>query len=120
MSCVLNITQSLTNAGWVITATIASGTTLPADMFVYTNTGTTTLGTYFGLINVLDLPVVPIWTGVAIPVFGAPYVRYNTGTILVASCDNPATVISDLVANAKILSTNYQAAANSTTAYTIP
>lgn len=51
---------------------------LPQGVFYYRNTDTTTLGEFAGVVDLAQLTLYPLWTGLATPSFGAPYVRHNS------------------------------------------
>lgn len=119
MSSTLNITKQLTNNGWVITATIDVGGTLPREIFVYENNGSDTLGPYQGVIAAVDLPRIQIWAGTPIAAFGNKFVRHNVGTIIITGTENPDTVIAGLKASVQSLSTQFQSIQTSTQVYTI-
>jgi hypothetical protein len=119
MSSTLNVTKQLTNDNWVITAYLNAGGTLPREIFVYENLGTTQLGEYNGVISVIDLPRIQIWTGDIIPAFGNKFVRHLTATIHIGKDEDPDLVISNLRTSVQVLSTNFQAIQTSTQVYTI-
>lgn len=118
MASTLSVTKTITNTGWVVTASLEVGASIPRDIFVYKNTGTTDLGEYYGVLNLSDLHRISVWTGVAVPAFGNAFVRTNTATITVPQSENVDTVISRLRTSIQAFSTAYQAA-GSTTTYTI-
>jgi hypothetical protein len=118
MSSSLNITKALSTTGWTITATLTSSE-IPTAIFVYENTGTTTLGTYQGVVASLDLPRIQVWTGAALAVFGNKYVRYTTATIHVTSDADPDDVITGLKDSVQFFSTTFKAIQNSSQVLTI-
>jgi hypothetical protein len=66
----------------VIAATVNDGAvTLPPAIFTYVNSGTTTLGDYFGVCNANELGRFQEFTGTAIPVFGNAFVRARQAKI---------------------------------------
>lgn len=114
----LNITKALTDDGWSIQATLTS-TVLPIEIWVYENTGTTTLGSWYSVISPLDLPRIQIWTGAAIAVFGNKFVRHSVGNILLTGTENVDDVISRLKASVQAFSTLFKANQTSTSTTTI-
>jgi hypothetical protein len=108
MSSQLQITKQLTDSGWVVTGNIVAGGTLPVDIFAYENTGTTQLGTYYGVCSVEDIGRMQIFSGVAIPVFGNRFVRYGQVKIEVSPGADVNAVISTLTASVQALSTAFQ------------
>lgn len=119
MASTLNVTKQLANDKWVITATLDAGGTLPQEIFVYENNGTTTLGPFYGVIAAIDLPRIQIWTGEAVPAFGNKFIRHNVGTLNVVNGADPDSVISKLKSSVEKLSKDFQAIQISTQVYTI-
>lgn len=119
MSSTLNVTKQLTNDGWVITATIDPGGTLPREIFVYENNGSNQLGPYQGVVAAIDIPRFQIWTGTVIAAFGNKYVRHSIGTVVVKGSDDPDAVIAGIKSSVESLSKQFQAVQNSTQVYTI-
>lgn len=119
----LQITTQLIEYNWVITATVLAGSFLPPDIFMYENTGTTTLGQYQGICGQAELLRLQIWTGTALPPFGNKFVRYSQAKIIVDTNENPKfnpqTVVDNLTFTATQLTTALQAAASSTQVVTI-
>lgn len=105
MSSQLNVTQELQGNQWVITAFIVPGGSLPTNIFVYENSGTTSLGTYYGVAGVGDLTRMQTWSGLAIPVFGNKFVLYNQAKIYVDPASTPESVIAVMTNSVKLLST---------------
>lgn len=52
-----------------------AGGVLPKDVFIFENTGTTTLGPYAGTCDMTDLQRLQVWAGQVIKKFGNRYVR---------------------------------------------
>jgi hypothetical protein len=120
MTSQLTVTKQLTTDHWYVTATIASGQTLPQEIFLYTNTGNLTLGEYSGVVTFEDFSRIQIYDGITIfPVFGNKYLRYSQAKINVYFDKNVDTVITNLIASIQTLSTAYQANSSSTTIYNI-
>jgi hypothetical protein len=119
MPSTLNVTKTLSNSKWVITATISSGGILPLEIFVYENTGTTQLGSYQGVVAAVDMPRIQIFTGTVLPIFGNKFVRFGTGTLYVNLDSNPDDAIARLKSSVQILSTTYQSLQNISQVYTI-
>jgi hypothetical protein len=119
MSSVLTVVKTFVTNHWEVTATIQAGGTLPLEIFVYENTGTTTLGPFFGTCSVDEVHNLGIFTGVAIPVFANRYIRYGQAKIIVNSESDIPGVILALVNNVKSLSLAYQAFTPTTQTYQI-
>lgn len=120
MSSRLQITTSLTDDGYLVTAQLLPGSSLPDNIFIYTNTGTTDLGTYQGIVTLDDIARMQIWNGTAIPTFGNKYVRYNQAKIQVSLGTDVKSVISVLTQNITNLSSAFQAQSTSTQVISIP
>lgn len=120
MSSILNITKELLVDHWLITAQLASGASLPPDIFLYLNTGTNVLGEYFGTCSVNDITRLTTYTGVTVNIFGNKYLKYSQAKIKVALEDDTLAVITALVKNVTNLSIAYKAKVTTTQSYTIP
>ena len=82
MSSSLQITQNLGSDGrWEIIASVSPGGTLPQDIFIYNNTGTTSLGSYVGVCELSEYQRFQTFTGAALPIFGNKYVKFTQGKI---------------------------------------
>jgi hypothetical protein len=115
----LQINTLLQGDEWVITATVTENSFLPVNIFAYENTGTTTLGSYVGIVNIDELNRYQVWSGAAIPAFGNRFVRSNMAkiTIEIARPDAQAEiqeVIAHLTKIAGQLNVALQSAASST------
>lgn len=119
MSSQLQVEKILQDYDWQITAYVLPGGSLPDSIFVYENTGTTTLGPYYGVAGVNDLARMQIWAGLAIPIFGNKFILYNQAKIYVDPTGNPDSVIAVLVNSVKFLSTA-MASTSSTQVINIP
>jgi hypothetical protein len=109
MASTLRVTTTFVTDHWEITAVVVDGGTLPEEIFVYENTGTTTLGPFFGTCSLAELQKLQIFTGTAIKLFANKFVRYGQAKINVNSEDEIPGIISALVENVKDLSSAYQA-----------
>lgn len=92
----VTITKRLTNDGWSVTGSLGAGGTIPTDIFVYENSGTTTLGSWHSVVTIPDMTKIPRWTGVAIPTSKSPWVRASTIKILVDTTHDVDEVILNL------------------------
>lgn len=102
-----------------ITATIVAGGYLPQNIFLYQNTGTTTLGDYWGVANTDELTRFQVWTGAAIPKFGNAFCRSNQAKITLSVTDNAASVIENITLGVTNLSAAMKTAASTTQVITI-
>lgn len=114
MSNTLEVTTTLVNDHWNISAQLGSGETIPRDIFIYENTGTTSLGTFFGTCNISDLTKFQVYTGEAIPIFGNRYLRHDIANISVYKQEDLAGVVEVLLKNV----TNFKLAYLSTSSTT--
>jgi hypothetical protein len=115
----LQVTTVLQGEQWVITATVTENSFLPPFIFAYENTGTTTLGSYVGIVNIEELNRYQEWQGAAIPMFGNRFVRSNQAKITIDFARPDAqtqiqTVIAHLTKIAGQLNVALQSAASST------
>jgi hypothetical protein len=121
MSSTLNIQINLSGDHNLITGSLAAGGTLPQAVFIYENTGTGALGTFFGTCNVQELGRLQVFTpGTAIPLFGNKHVRHDQIKIVVPLDKDPSAVVNALVQNVKTLSLAYARELSVSTSYNIP
>lgn len=116
----LSVSKELIDNVWVITASVVDGGILPSNIFVYENTGSATLGSFYGTANVADLSRLQVWAGSAIPQFGNKFVLSDEAKIYVSQGATADSVIAALVANVKLLSTELQTVNTSTQIIDIP
>lgn len=125
MTSQLTITKTLGNNGWVVTATIGVGGTIPQGIFVFENTGVANqLGPYFGITSPADLARLNMYDGVTtFPVFANKFIRYTTATFTVPITQditqNVDAKIASLVQAIRDFSTAYVANKTNTTIYSI-
>lgn len=115
----ITLTTELQGDNWSITGSVTPGGVLPPDIFVYKNTGTTTLGSYVGVCKLSELQRIQIWNGEAIPKFGNKFVRSNQAKITLPVSEDPSKVTFNIINTAKALKLEMLAASSSTTVYTI-
>ena len=115
----ITVLTELSGDSWSITGTVTLGTILPPDIFMYENTGTTTLGKYIGVCNLNELMRIQVWADVAIPKFGNRFVRTSQAKITVPVSVDPGTIAFNMIATAKVLKVEMAAASSSTTVYPI-
>jgi hypothetical protein len=114
----LQITTVLQGDSWIITANVLPESFLPAEIFIYENTGTSELGTYQAVCSKEELLRLQIWSGTPIVKFGNKYVRYGQAKIIIDATTNnaqvPQTVVDHLILTTKLLSQALQTAASTT------
>lgn len=97
----LTLTVNIVADKYQATLSVTS-TVLPQGVFYYRNLGTTTLGDFAGVVDLSQLTLYPVWTGVAVPSFGAPFVRHSVAEATFATKDEitqwVAALKSDLAA----------------------
>jgi hypothetical protein len=121
MSNTLTITSSLINDHWEITGSMSTGS-IPAEVFIYENSGTNVLGNFSGVCSVDELTRLQIFAGVVIPIFANKYVRASTIKIVVSLTDpinTPTFIIGNIVADVTALSKAYSTATTVTQVFTI-
>lgn len=120
MASTINVITELQGDHYLITATVQAGGTLPREIFVYENSGSNTLGNFYGTCSVEELGRFQIFTGTAIPTFGNRFVRYQEAKIHVNLSDDPISVVNSLIKNVKLLSTTLQTKITTSANYIIP
>lgn len=121
MSNSLSITTSLTTNHKVeILASVVAGGTLPQDIFIYENTGTSQLGYYVGICNVEEYQRLQTFTGEVVPVFGNKFVKSTQAKILLDVLDDPNQVIKHITNTATFLSIALLKSSSVTQIITIP
>lgn len=118
----LQITKQLQGDKWVITAIVLPGSFLPAEIFIFENTGTEELGQYQGVCSREELLRLKVWSGTPIPKFGNRFVRHSQAKIIIdagSDADAPQFAINHLVTTAKQLSLALQAASSTTEVVTV-
>jgi hypothetical protein len=116
----LQITTTLDGDQYTITAQILPGGSLPQDIFLFSNTGTSELGDYWGVANTDELTRFQVWNGVAIPKFGNSFVRYSSAKITLNVQEDAASVIQTITNGVTNLSAALKLAASSTQVIIIP
>lgn len=107
MSSTLSVTLSITSDGqWRVRGTIASGT-LPTNIFIYENTGETTLGEYVGVADLSEFQRLKTWTGTAIPLFGNRFVLHTEADKKVATQEEALSVKNNMIKTVKMLSNQF-------------
>jgi hypothetical protein len=120
MSSQLQIVTQLDGDVFSITASILPGGFLPENIFLYKNTGTTTLGPYYGVCDTSELTRFQVFTGTAIPEFGNAFVRFNQAKIILNVQQASAPIIQNLTNRVTALSAALKLAASSTQTIIIP
>lgn len=103
MSNSLQFIQTFDGSNWSANITLTPGSTLPAAIFVYLNTGTNQLGDYVTVCSFDELQRFQIWQGVPIPVLGNKYVRHDQAKITRSSLAELQTTVATLTAAVKQL-----------------
>lgn len=121
MSSSLSFTTNLTSDNKVeVTCKVVPGGTLPEDIFIYKNTGTTTLGDYFGVCNLEEYQRLQTFTGTAIPNFGNKFVKSKEARVVINSNDKPRQIIDHITNIATFLSFAMSNSTSTTQIVTIP
>lgn len=105
MSSSLSFTTELTsNNKLEVTCKVVPGGKLPEDIFIYRNTGTTTLGDYYGVCNLEEYLRLQTFTGTAIPNFGNKFVKSKEAKVTLDVNDDPRQIINHITNVATFLS----------------
>lgn len=95
----ITVTKELDNEGLTITVEVNDGASIPKDIFIIENTGTTEVGNYYGICGINDLTRMQVFNGSPINVFANKYLRYNQAKIKVNSASEADEVIAAIVSN---------------------
>lgn len=121
MASSLKIIKELSNDNtWEIVASIEPGGELPLDIFIYENTGNTTLGEYQGVCSVDQYQKYQTFDFKAIPMFGNKYVKFTQAKIKVTNETESNQATSVLISDVKALSAAFKGSSSSTTLIDIP
>lgn len=121
MASSLSITTQLTSDNQVeITASVVPGGTLPVDIFIYENKGTTVLGDYIGICNLEEYQRLQTFNGTAVPRFGNKFVKHTQAKILIDVKDDPKVITNHITNTATFLSFALSSASATTTIINIP
>lgn len=121
MSNALSITTNLTTDNKIeILASVVEGGTLPKDIFIYKNTGTSTLGYYVGVCDIDEYRRLQTFTGEVIPMFGNQFVKSTQAKILLDITDDPNTIVKHLTNTITFLSFALLNSASTTQIINIP
>jgi len=115
----ITITTTLEPDHYVVTATAVGTDTLPSDIFVYENLGTSTLGSYYGVCSYLDYGRFQHFNGTPIPTFGNRFVKTSTATILVPLDKSPESVKAKIVSDITKFKNAFLISHTSTQVYTV-
>jgi hypothetical protein len=78
---------------------------LPGEIFVYENSGTTTLGAYIGICNLDELSRLQVHNpSTPIAKFANKYVRHNIATILLGLTEDPLPYVTRATTSIRLLS----------------
>jgi hypothetical protein len=97
-------TEVTSNNKLEITCKVNPGGTLPEDIFIYRNTGTTSLGDYYGVCNLEEYQRLQTFTGTAIPNFGNKFVKSKEAKVTIGVHDDPRQIIDHITNVATFLS----------------
>lgn len=114
MTTSVTITTHVQGSNLVVHANLISPADVPLDIFLYENTGTTTLGAYFGVANLQDYNRIRAWTGSAIPVFGNKYVKHTQADFSMPIETSPTTIVNKLKKDIGQFKKEYQATGSTT------
>ena len=102
MAASISVTTKHLDDKILVEAQLGANPDIPAAIFLYENTGTDTLGDYFGVCALTDFKKFREFTGEPIPVFANKYVRYTIGRkFLPADSLAAPTVEKNMVDDAK-------------------
>ncbi len=114
----LKVSKKLTNQGWSVTAKLEAGGTIPADLFVYLNSGTTALGEFEVVVSVLDMPKIPVWNNTVVTP-RIKYVRTNVMNKIITDGSDVDLFISRLVSSVKKFTQEYSSVKETSEIYVL-
>lgn len=120
MTTTITSTVQLNGDHWLVTLDVTAGGTLPQDIFIYENTGTSVLGNYYGTCSLSELTRYQTFTGTPIPLFGNRFVKYTQAKIVVDLGRDPNQVVATCIANITALSKAYTSQGTTTQTFIIP
>ena len=121
MASNLNITTQLNSEfQMTVTALITPGGTIPTDIFIYENTGGTTLGQYIGVCNLDEYRRLNVFTGTATPIFGNKFVRWTSANVVIPLDADPGLTVATITSGVQALSLEFSSAAPIVTNVVIP
>lgn len=105
MTSSLSFTTQLTSDNKIeVSCSVVAGGTLPEDIFIYRNNGTTTLGDYIGVCSLEEYQRFKTFTGDVIPSFGNKFVKAKEAKVLLSPTDDPSSIIRHITNTATFLS----------------
>lgn len=113
----IQVTVELSGDGWTITTTVVPGGILPAEIFVFENTGGADLGDYVGVCSFDEMKRIQVWVGTPVPKFGNRFVRAAQAKINVPLSADTKAVVDNILLTAKALKTEISAVTSTTTIY---
>jgi hypothetical protein len=119
MTSTLTITKTIVDDHWEITGGLSAGS-MPSEVFIYLNSGNTSIGEYSGVCNINELSKLQVFNNTIIPIFGNKFIRANTLYIKVPISANTTTLVNTIVNAVTNLSTAYKAQQVTTQIFQIP
>lgn len=93
MSSQIVITQRIESGKRVIEVTVAEGSDIPRDIFLWENSGTG-LGEFFAVCSGADYARFQTWNGNPVPVFGNKYLKTTVGRRIMDLSTSPDAFIA--------------------------
>ena len=108
MSITLSITTEVVQDHVLITATVTNTTGISDKIFLYLNTGTTSLGAYQGVCDLDELTRLQVYSSsIPVPIFGNKYLRHSQAKIQAPLNADAARISSTLESSVAALSASY-------------
>lgn len=114
------IKHMLPDFTWELEINVLPGGTLPLDIFIFKNSGTTTLGEYQGVCSMEEYQRFQTFVGVVIPKFGNNFVKAGQAKIKLASETDTNSAITIITSSVKALSLALSSSTQTTTVINIP
>lgn len=113
----LDVSITQTPSFYEVRAVLSEREKLPEKIFMYENSGTSTLGDYVAVCTPGDLSSRQEWTGSPIPTFGNRYVRAREAYVRTPDSDTAAEVAANILASVRRLKATYTEPPTQTTSY---
>lgn len=121
MASSLTLTKTLlSDLTYELLVSVTSGSSLPPDIFIALNTGTSEAGEHAGVCSLEEYQRFQTFTGTPIPKFGNKYVKVAQAKIIVTSESEIDSAIAAITSSVTSLSSAIRNSAQTTTVIDIP
>lgn len=110
----LTINITINNGNYLLSAHVTSTGDMPDDIFMYENSGTSTLGDYQGVCTLSEYKSMQTFSGTPLPAFGNRFVKTNSLLMSFPLSTDAASIKAKVIADVKSFKAAYTAAATTT------